>query len=187
MTTYYLLHRHDFGMDEAPVGGCILYALSCNLSDTALVNQHDLLAQSGKRGANEEAEDDDPAGVTDETGDGVDSAGGGAKVKLKPWNRRQGRNLGLESPGGRTAPLIDQVHRLMHLWRAGDQVKVDDYLSVRGLQRNILFNQILQALIELSKTGSDERSILEALSNHLAAQGDVAPARQKQLQFGEAP
>ncbi len=187
VTTYYLLHRHDFGMDEAPVGGCILYALSCNLSDTALVNQHDLLAQSGKRGANEEAEDDDPAGVTDETGDGVDSAGGGAKVKLKPWNRRQGRNLGLESPGGRTAPLIDQVHRLMHLWRAGDQVKVDDYLSVRGLQRNILFNQILQALIELSKTGSDERSILEALSNHLAAQGDVAPARQKQLQFGEAP
>ena len=48
VTTYYLLHRHDFGMDEAPVGGCILYALSCNLSDAALVNQHDLLAQSGK-------------------------------------------------------------------------------------------------------------------------------------------
>ena len=48
VTTYYLLHRHDFGMDEAPVGGCILYALSCNLSDSALVNQYDLLAQSGK-------------------------------------------------------------------------------------------------------------------------------------------
>ena len=187
VTTYYLLHRHDFGMDEAPVGGCILYALSCNLSDTALVNQHDLLAQSGKRGASEEKTGDDRTGESVETGDGADSTGGGAKVKLKPWNRRQGRNLGLESPGGRTAPLIDQVHKLMHLWRAGDQVKVDDYLSVRGLQRNILFNQILQTLIELSKTGSDERSILEALSNHLAAQGDVAPARQKQLQFGETP
>ena len=33
------------------VGGCILYALSCNLSDSALVNQYDLLAQSGERGA----------------------------------------------------------------------------------------------------------------------------------------
>ena len=49
VTTYYLLHRNDFGMGEAPVGGCILYALSCNLSDAALVNQHDLLAQSEAR------------------------------------------------------------------------------------------------------------------------------------------
>ena len=187
VTTYYLLHRHDFGMAEAPVGGCILYALSCNLSDTALMNQHDLLSQSGRRGASEEAEGDDPTGGADETGGGADDTGGGAKVKLKPWNRRQGRNLGLESPGGRPAPLIDQIHRLMHMWRVGDQVKVDDYLSTRGLQRNILFNQILQALIELAETGSEERSILEALSNHLTTQGDAAPARQRQLQFGEAP
>ena len=41
----------------------------------------------------------------------------------------------------------------MHLWRAGDQVKVDDYLGDRGLQRNTLFNQILQALIELADEG----------------------------------
>ena len=46
---------------------------------------------------------------------------------------------------------------------------------------------MLQALIELSETGSDERSILEALSNHVATQGDAAPARQRQLQFGETP
>ena len=177
VTTYYLLHRHDFGMAEAPVGGCILYALSCNLSDTALVNQHDLLAQSGR--GNSEADD------TAEEAEESDS-GGGAKVKLKPWNRRRGRNLGLEAPGGRSAPLIDQVHKLMHLWRAGDQVKVDDYLDTRGLQRNALFNQLLQALIELADASSDERSILEALSNHVAARGDVQTPRQRQLQFGEA-
>ena len=82
-------------------------------------------------------------------------------------------------------PLIDQVHKLMHLWRAGDQVKVDDYLDTRGLQRNALFNQILQALIELADTGSDERSILEALSNHVAARGGVQAQRQRELQFGE--
>ena len=175
VTTYYLLHRHDFGMKDAPVGGCILYALSCNLSDTALVNQHDLLAQSGKGGASDELEEDDPPEDEEETG-------GGAKVKLKPYNRRKGRNLGLEAPGGRPVPLIDQVHKLMHLWRAGDQVKVDDYLDTRGLQRNALFNQILQALIELAEAGSDERSILEALSNHLAARGGIqAPS---QLEFG---
>ena len=161
VTTYYLLHRHDFGMAQSPVGGCILYALSCNLSDSALVNQHDLLAQSGKGGASDELEEND----TPEEAD----IGGGAKVKLKPWDRRRGRNLGLETPGGRPVPLIDQVHKLMHLWRAGDQVKVDDYLDTRGLQRNALFNQILQALIELADAGSDERSLLETLSNHLAA------------------
>ena len=175
VTTYYLLHRHDFGMEEAPIGGCILYALSCNLSDTALVNQHDLLAQSGKGAASDE---DDPPEDEEETG-------GGTKVKLKPYNRRQGRNLGLGAPGGRPAPLIDQVHKLMHLWRAGDQVKVDDYLDTRGLQRNALFNQLLQALIELAAAGSDERAILEALSNHAAARDDVQAPRQRALQFGD--
>ena len=173
VTTYYLLHRHDFGLEDAPVGGCILYALSCNLSDSALVNQYDLLAQSGKGGSNDETEESE-------------TTGGGAKVKLKPWNRRQGRNLGLEALSGRPVPLIDQVHKLMHLWRAGDQVKVDDYLDTGGLQSNALFNQILQALIELADVGSDERSILEALSNHVAARGDVRASRQRHLAFGEA-
>ncbi|MDE0023238.1 MAG: hypothetical protein OXP69_02380 [Spirochaetaceae bacterium] len=166
VTTYYLLHRNDFGMGEAPVGGCILYALSCNLSDTALIKQHDLLAQSG-RGTAEETEDGDPAA------DEERSEGGGAKVKLKPWDRRRGRNLGLEGPGGRPPPLIDQVHRLMHLWRAGDHVKVDDYLDTRGLPRNALFQRIVQALIELAESDSEERSLLEALSNRAADRGGI--------------
>ena len=177
VTTYYLLHRHDFGMEDAPVGGCILYALSCNLSDSALVNQYDLLAQSGKGGASDETEGGD---ATEE----LETTGGGAKVKLKTWSRRTGRNLGLNALSGRPVPLIDQVHKLMHLWRAGDQVKVDDYLDTGGLQRNALFNQILQALIELADAGSDERSILEALSNHVAARGNVQAPGQRQLQLG---
>ena len=132
VTTYYLLHRHDFGMGEAPVGGCILYALSCNLSDSALVQRYDLLSQSG-RGNGDEREEDDTGEDEERT------EGGGSKVRLKAWSRRRGRTLGLEAPGGRPPPLIDQVHRLMHLWRAGDQVKVDDYLDDRGLPRSALF------------------------------------------------
>ena len=170
VTTYYLLHRNDFGMDDAPVGACILYALSCNLSDSALVHQHDLLAQPGRAAEDEEEEE---------------SGGSGARLKLKAWSRRLGRNLGLEGPGGRPAPLIDQVHKLMHLWRAGDQVKVDDYLDTRGLQRHALFNQILQALIELAEAGSDERSVLEAISNHAASRGDVRAPRQRTFALGE--
>ena len=144
VTTYYLLHRNDFKMEGAPVGACILYALSCNLSDAALVNQYDLLTQSGARSADEASEVDD---------DEEAESGSGAKVKLKAWHRRGRRNLGLEAPSGHPVPLIDQVHKLMHLWRAGDQVKVDNYLNDQGLQRNSLFNQILQALIELGGRG----------------------------------
>ena len=176
VTTYYLLHRHDFKMADAPVGACILYALSCNLSHAALVNQHDLLSQSG-------------AGSADEAPDAEDAeeaeSGGGAKVKLNPWQRRQRRNLGLQAPSGQPVPLIDQVHKLMHLWRAGDQVKVDDYLGDRGLQRNTLFNQILQALIELADEASEERSILEALSNHVVAQGDARESGQRYIPYAE--
>ena len=73
----------------------------------------------------------------------------------------------------------------MHLWRAGDQVKVDDYLGDHGLQRNTLFNKILQALIELADEASEERSILEALSNHVAAQGDARESGQKYFSYGE--
>ena len=173
VTTYYLLHRNDFGIDDAPVGACILYALSCNLSDSALAGQHDLLTQSGKRSADDEDEDQD-----DES---EDAEGSGAKLKLKTWNRRKGRNLGLEGTGGRPAPLIDQVHRLMHLWRAGDQSKVDDYFDTRGLQRNAQFSQLLQALIELADADSEERSVLEAISNHVASRGDVRAPRQQRL------
>ena len=151
-------------MGEAPVGGCILYALSCNLVDTALGKQHDLLAQGKGR-----KEDGENGGEEDESG-----SGGGAKVKLKPWHRRTGRNLGLQGAGGRPVPLIDQVHKLMQLWRGGDQGKVNSYLDERGLQRDALFAQILQALIELAEAGSEERSILEALSNHIGSRSEVS-------------
>ena len=184
VTTYYLLHLNDFGMEDAPVGGCILYALSCNLSDSALVNQHDLLVQS-KNGTASDGPDDDA--TEDDESDDSGEGGSGAKVKLKPWHRRRGRSLGLEAPGGRPAPLIDQVHKLMHLWRAGDQVRVNEYLDSRGLQRNALFHQLLQALIELAPAGSDERAVLEALSNHAAAHGDVRAPRYRQPRLGETP
>lgn len=175
VTTYYLLHRHDFGLDDAPIGACILYALSCNLSDSALAGAYDLLAQSGKGSADEEGAAEDENAADDEADEG---GGGGAKVRLKAWNQRKGRNLGIEAPGGRPPPLIDQIHRLMHLWKAGEQMKVDDYLDRRGLKRNALFNQVLQALIELSPAASEERSILESLSNHVGARAGFGPARQ---------
>ena len=191
VTTYYLLHRKDFGLDKAPIGACILYALSCNLSDRELTDRLDILSRAGKTRSDDlepvlspvEGDDD----RTDEAEESeADSGGTGNTIKLKAWHQRRAKWLGIESPRDRPVPLIDQAHRLMHLWRAGDEVKVNDYLDTRGLKRNALFVQLLQALIELAPAGSEERAILESLSNHIAAHGGIAPSRQAALRLGEA-
>ena len=75
---------------------------------------------------------------------------------------------------GRPVPLVDQVHRLMQLWKAGDAVKVNEYFDGRTLRHSKVFHQFLQALIELAPHASEERSVLESLSNHVVARG-VAP------------
>jgi putative DNA methylase len=79
--------------------------------------------------------------------------------------------MGYDAPGGRPVPLIDRIHRLMHLWKGGDVHKVDEYIDEHGLRRHELFHRVLQSLIELSKLGSEERSLLESLSNHIGAKG----------------
>jgi putative DNA methylase len=180
VTTYYLLHRNDFSLDDAPIGACILYALSCNVSDSELADRFDILSRTGGTlfddlDDSEDSENEKDAEALD---DDSGSGGKGNKVRLKAWNQRRGKTLGYESSGGRPVPLIDQAHRLMHLWRAGEEAKVDEYLDARGLKRNALFAQLLQALIELAATGSEERSILESLSNHIASRGGISAPRQ---------
>jgi len=190
LTTYYLLHRNDFGLEDAPAGPCILYAVSCGLSDGDLADRYDLLARRGGKSADEDESEPD-----EDESEG-ESEGTGSVFRLKAWNLRKRPNMGYEHgeeqstpaklplfpdlPATRqnagdyaaTIPLIDQVHRLMHLWRAGDVTRVDDYLERRALRRNQLFHQLLQALIELS-TG-EERSLLESISNHVGAGGKQA-------------
>jgi adenine-specific DNA methylase len=181
VTTYYLLHRHDFGMADAPIGACILYAVSCGLSDSALADQWDLLVRTGGQPDADEEEQAEASGDVPEEpgGDGT-----GSTVKLRPWSQRLRKSLGYDAEG-RPAPLIDQVHRLMHLWKAGDVARVDDYLDSRALRRNALFHRLLQALIELAPAGSDERPLLESLSNHLAARGPTPEAEQGLLLRGD--
>lgn len=184
VTAYYLLHRYDFGFADTPAGACILYAISCGLADRDLVDRHDLLARTG--GQAEAVEEE-------EEGEEIEE-GTGSTLRLKTWQQRKRANMGYDpaldnvtqhlplfpdlpaevSPS-RELPLIDQLHRLMHLWRAGDVVKVDDYLDIRGLRRNKLFQQLLQALIELAAAGSEERALLESISNHLGVRGTALP------------
>ena len=183
VTTYYLLHRGDFGLGEAPAGACILYALSCNLSDRDLSDRFAILSRPG-RTLFDELEDDEAA--SDEDGD-AGAGGGGGKAKLLPWSRRTAKWLGHEGPGGRPVPLIDRAHRLMHLWRAADEARVNGYIDDHGLGRHALFARLLQALIELAPAGSEERAILESLSNHIAARAGLSRPRQGALGLETTP
>ena len=121
VTTYYLLHRHDFGMDDAPIGACILYAISCGLSDHDLADRQEILQKTGGQA---EPEDEEAAEPAAEDANGEAEEGTGSKVRLRPWNRRIRKSMGYDGDGGtaagKPAPLIDQVHRMMHLWKAGD-------------------------------------------------------------------
>jgi len=177
VTNYYILHRYDFGFVEAPIGACILYAVSCGLTDRELTDRYEILARTGGSDSDDEVSDEEDA--VEEEPESIPASG--SKVKLKTWSHRHGKNLGLETDG-RPAPLIDQIHRLMGLWKVGDVVKVDEYLDARALRRNSTFIQLIQALIELSPVGSEERSILESLSNHVAARG--VAYEDKQLPLG---
>ncbi len=170
VTAYYLLHRHDFGMDEAPVGACILYATACGLTDGELDRTWDILTHAGGGGA---VNDEDVELGEDSDGDAEseDGSGGGSKVKLKAWSQRRGRSMGYEAPDGKPVPLIDRIHRVMHLWKEGDVQKVDEYLDQHALRRNELFKRVVQSLIELST--NSERSLLESISNHIGAKGAV--------------
>ena len=59
VTTYYLLHRNDFKLEDAPIGACILYAISCGLSDHDLADRFEILQRTG--GQSEPEKDEEPA------------------------------------------------------------------------------------------------------------------------------
>ncbi len=169
-TTYYLLHRNDFGLEPAPAGACILYALSCGLSDTDLAGRLDLLSRRQGGGADEDEDEDD-----DGDGQGGEETGpsAGDKARLKSWRRRR-KDVGLPGAGGTPPPLIDCVHRAMRLWKTGDRGQVDGYLNERGLPHNELFRRVIQAVLELAEKGSEERATLEKLQRHEPADTAVA-------------
>ena len=164
-TTYYLLHRKDFGLGAAPAGACILYALSCDLADSDLAGRLDLLVRG--------------RGAAQETDSNIETSApaSGSEARLKPWNRRRANTLGKSSAGGAPPPLIDCAHKLMQLWKTGERLRVDSYLGDMNLWHNQLFHRVVQALTDLATAGSEERGILENIATHLGVR-TVTPLQQ---------
>ena len=65
----------------------------------------------------------------------------------------------------------------MQLWKTGEQSRVDTYLEARGLWNHELFRPVEQAVLERADPGSEERSMLESIQNHLTAPGGAAAPR----------
>jgi putative DNA methylase len=165
VTTYYLLHRYYFGTESVPIGPCILYAVSCGLSDSDLLNRYDILARSGGLAAKEEP--DEEAETAGEEEEEPDEEGTSSAVRLKQWYQRKTSHPDYETPKGTVPPLIDQIHRLMYFWVAREENKLNDYLAEYRLKENEHFFHLLQALIEVQGISSEEKGILERLSKHI--------------------
>lgn len=132
-TRYYLIHRNSFGLEDAPVGECILLSQGYGL---------DLNDVRGPRG--------------------LLVKGDGSDVRLAKWDERKRDDLGEPHPSG-GLPLIDALHRLMRLWAAGDVDDLNTYVAARGLRQNDLFWEVAQAVLEMAPAKSRERTLLEAV------------------------
>lgn len=132
-TRYYLMHRNNFGLEDAPVGECIL------LSQGYGLDLNDLRSDRGS----------------------ISKASGSA-VRLAKWDERLRDDLGEPHPSG-GLPLIDMLHRLMRLWTAGNLDALNAYAAAQGLRQNELFWAVAQAILEMAPTKSRERTLLEAL------------------------
>lgn len=167
ITAYYILHRSAFGMDDAPIGACILYATACGLTDVKLDKVWALISHSSKTPAAADTEEDDSADSSDDSEEDTKTETGGS-ARLKTWQQRRSRSLGYDAPEGKAVPLIDRLHRIMLLWSDGDVAKVDAYLDDHALRKNELFKRMLQSLIELAGTSDrSEKTLLEKISNHI--------------------
>jgi len=132
-TRYYLIHRNHFGMERSPVGECILLSQGYGL---------DLNDLRGSRGFLVKAK--------------------GSDLRLARWDERTRSDLGEPHPSG-GLPLIDALHRLMHLWSAGQLDTLNTYAAEKGLHQNDLFWAIAQAVLEMAVPKSRERTLLEAI------------------------
>ena len=154
-TRYYLMHMNHFGTGNAPVGECILLAQGYGLS------LDDLTAPR--------------IGI-------LKKASSGSALHLLGYTDRGSDRVGQPHTSG-GLPMIDMLHRIMNLWKTGDTTQISTYLTEHGLRENDLFKSVVQALIETSPQGSDERSLLETIINYKPSPSARVVEQQLTLNF----
>ena len=69
----------------------------------------------------------------------------------------------------------------MRLWKKGDLGGVNAFLDARGLRKSEVFASGVQAVLEMADPGSEERSTLEKLQNHLGRGRPIERVREATL------
>ena len=159
-TRYYLMHKHHFGMGEAPVGECILLAQGYGVS------LNDLTAAR--------------TGI-------LKKASSGSVLRLLGHADRRPDRVGQRHASG-ALPIIDMIHRIVNLWTSGEGAQMNAYFTEHGLQENVLFKSVVQVLIEMNSQNSDERSLLETIISYrpsrMASSETLSPSKSdEELQY----
>jgi adenine-specific DNA methylase len=164
VTQYYLLHRAYFGLEPAPAGPCILYANACGKNETELKVVWNIIEQGGKSKRGRPRKDEE-----DEQEDTDDATGKGNEYRLLRWEERVKRESLGKVRVAQPAPLIDRLHRLMHLLQQNRVFEMQEAYDGWGLASDIAFKPLLQAVRELADRDRQdtERRIVEALASQL--------------------
>jgi len=167
VTQYYLLHREAFGFEPVLAGVCILYANACGKTDRELQMVWNIIEQGGKKRGRRRAEEDEEA--DEETGEILNAKAKADKYRLLRWDERvRNESLG-ESRPNQSAPLIDRLHRLMHLLKQNRASEVQTAYDTWGLAGDPAFPRLLQAVRELAVQNhqAEEQRLVESLASQL--------------------
>jgi adenine-specific DNA methylase len=177
VTQYYLLHREAFGFEPVLAGVCILYANACGKTDRELQMVWNIIEQGGKKkGRRRATEDEDQEEADEETGQILNAKAKADKYRLLRWDERVvDESLGDSKPN-QPAPLIDRLHRLMHLLKQNRAGDVQTAYDTWGLAGDPVFRRLLQAVRELAMQDHqpEEQRLVESLASQLKMYRRVA-------------
>lgn len=131
-TRYYILHRWAYGSEAIPFDDAMRLAMALGADVSALMERRGLLKQSGE-----------------------------SVSLLGPKERGKSEELGLPDKSGRSAAVVDVLHRAATLWEKGDRDSLARFLAEAARGREDQVRLVAQTLINILPDDDAERRLLE--------------------------
>jgi putative DNA methylase len=131
-TRYYILHRWAYGSEAVPFDDGMRLAMALGADVSALMERRGLLKQSGE-----------------------------SVSLLGPKERGKSEELGLPDKSGRSAAVVDVLHRAATLWEKGDRDNLARFLAEAARGREDQVRLVAQTIINILPDDDAERRLLE--------------------------
>ncbi|GIK37582.1 MAG: DNA methylase [Chloroflexota bacterium] len=131
-TRYYILHRWAYGSEAVPFDDGMRLAMALGADVSALMERRGLLKQSGE-----------------------------SVSLLGPKERGKSEELGLPDKSGRSAAVVDVLHRAASLWEKGDRDSLARFLAEAARGREDQVRLVAQTIINILPDDDAERRLLE--------------------------